>query len=130
MLANWRLDPNLVAMQRKFGFSDQEMNKVLYHRNRLVNPYRDANGNTVTIRATGITIPEGKYAGKVVSVPGYIGRDGRGTIVTDPAQLWQRWKTDINGGRWPIYATPSQLNKRDAYMHRVVMDPDTEGVPR
>lgn len=130
MLDDWRRDPSLVQMQKKNGFSDQEMNKVLYHRNRLSTPYRDKNGDMVTIKATGITVPDGKYAGKFVSVPGYVGRDGRGRVVDDPKRLWSIWKNDINEGRWPTYNSAKQLNKRDAYMHRVVMDRDARKAGR
>lgn len=123
MLTDWRDSKSLVELKNRYGFNDQEMNKVLYHRNRMATPYRDQSGNPVTIYATGVNLPDGRVA----SVPGYIGKGGRGRIISDPNALYKYWANDIAAGRWPIYNSPAQLNKRDAYMHRVVMDADMAG---
>lgn len=104
---------------QSLGLSPQELNKVMYHRANLANPGRDAEGNPITIYATGIKIPSGKYKGQFVSVPGYV--DGR--IVDDEDELFKLWKKDINAGKWPIYPTSEALNQRDAWLHQV-MDRD------
>lgn len=104
---------------QSLGLSPQELNKVMYHRANLANPGRDAEGNPITIYATGIKIPSGKFKGQFVSVPGYV--DGR--IVEDENELFKLWKKDINAGKWPIYPTSEALNQRDAWLHQV-MDRD------
>jgi hypothetical protein len=104
---------------QSLGLSPQELNKVMYHRANMANPGRDAEGRPVTIYATGIKIPSGKFKGQFVSVPGYV--DGR--IVEDEDELFKLWKKDINAGKWPIYPTSDALNQRDAWLHQV-MDRD------
>lgn len=104
---------------QSLGLSPQELNKVMYHRANLANPGRDAEGNPITIYATGIKIPSGKFKGQFVSVPGYV----NGRIVDDEDELFKLWKKDINAGKWPIYPTSEALNQRDAWLHQV-MDRD------
>lgn len=104
---------------QSLGLTPQELNKVMYHRANLANPGRDAEGNPITIYATGIKIPSGKYKGQFVSVPGYV----NGRIVDDEDELFKLWKKDINAGKWPIYPTSEALNQRDAWLHQV-MDRD------
>jgi len=101
------------------GLTPQEINKVAYHRQNLSNPFINQKGEPMTIYATGIVIPEGKNKGKYVSVPGYVG----GRIVTDENQLYDIWKKDIQGGKWPIYDTAEKLNARDSWLHQI-MDKD------
>lgn len=120
MQTDWKAEPSLVALQSRYKFTGPEMNKVLYHRNRMATPYQTKNGDPATIYATGVNLPDGRVA----SVPGYIGRGGRGRIVSNPDTLYKYWKNDIAKGRWPVYANGAQLNKRDALMHKVVMEPD------
>ena len=103
------------------GLTPQELNKVMYHRANMANPGRDAEGNPVTIYATGIMIPKGKYKGQFVSVPGYV----NGKIVEDENELWKIWGKDINAGKWPIYPTSETLNARDSWLHQV-MDRDMQ----
>ncbi len=104
---------------QSLGLSPQELNKVMYHRANLANPGRDAEGNPITIYATGIKIPSGKFKGQFVSVPGYVS----GKLVEDESELFKIWKKDINAGKWPIYPTSEALNQRDAWLHQV-MDRD------
>jgi hypothetical protein len=104
---------------QSLGLSPQELNKVMYHRANMANPGRDAEGRPVTIYATGIKIPSGKFKGQFVSVPGYV----EGRIVDNEDELFKIWKKDINAGKWPIYPTSEALNQRDAWLHQV-MDRD------
>jgi hypothetical protein len=103
------------------GLTPAELNKVMYHRANMASPGRDAEGNPITIYATGIQIPSGKYKGQFVSVPGFVG----GRVVEDENELWKTWKKDINAGKWPIYPTSDALNARDAWLHQV-MDRDMQ----
>lgn len=98
-----------------------ELNKVMYHRANMAKPGLDPEGNPVTIYATGIQIPSGKYKGQFVSVPGFV----NGKIVEDEGELWKIWKKDIEAGNWPIYPTGAALNERDAWLHQV-MDRDMQ----
>lgn len=103
------------------NLSPQEINKVIYHRQNLVNPFMTPEG-PMTIYSTGIEIPEGKNKGKFVSVPGYL---GNGRVVTDENTLWKIWKKDIEAGKWPVYSSGAELNARDQFVHQV-MDKDIE----
>jgi len=103
------------------GLTPQEINKVIYHRQNMANPFMSSEG-PMTIYSTGIMIPEGKNKGKFVSVPGYL---GNGQVVTNEDELWNYWKKDINAGKWPIYNSGDELNKRDQYVHQV-MDKDIQ----
>ncbi len=73
----------------------------------------------MTIYATGIKIPSGKYKGQFVSVPGFV----NGKIVDDEGELWKIWRKEIEAGNWPVYPTSDALNERDAWLHQV-MDRD------
>ena len=102
------------------NLTPQELNKVIYHRQNLSKPFI-MDGSPVTIYATGIRIPEGKYKGQFVSVPGYVG----GKVVEDEQELWKLWKKDIEAGKWPVYKSSKELNARDAWLHQV-MDKDIQ----
>ncbi len=119
------MDFKKLADLSKFNLTPQELNKVLYHRANLEKPGYDAEGNPVTIYATGIQIPEGPMKGQFVSVPGYVG----GKIVENEDQLWDIWKKDILEGKYPIYKTADELNKRDAELHKI-MDLDMSVLPQ
>lgn len=119
------MDFSKLADLSKFNLTPQELNKVLYHRANLEKPGRDAEGNPVTIYATGIVIPEGPDKGKYVSVPGYVG----GKVIEDEDQLWNIWKKDILEKKYPVYSTPEELNKRDAELHKI-MDLDMQVFPQ
>lgn len=110
---------DMLADLQGMGLTPQEINKVVYHRQNLGNPFINQEGNPMTIYATGIEIPEGKNKGKYVSVPGLV----NGRIVTDENQLYNIWKKDIQNGMWPVYDTSKQLNERDAWLHQI-MDKD------
>lgn len=103
------------------NLTPQEINKVIYHRKNLSNPFMTPEG-PMTIYSTGIQIPEGKDKGKFVSVPGYL---GNGKVVTDEDTLWNFWKKDIEAGKWPVYNSSKELNARDKFVHQV-MDKDIQ----
>ena len=46
------------------NLTPQEINKVIYHRQNMANPFITPEGNPMTIYSTGIQIPEGKNKGK------------------------------------------------------------------
>lgn len=104
------------------NLTPQEINKVLYHRQNLANPLITPEGDPMTIYATGIQIPEGKYKGQFVSVPGYV----NGKVVENENDLWKIWKKDISAGKWPIYKDANELNARDKWLHQI-MDKDVQG---
>jgi hypothetical protein len=100
----------------RLGLTPQELNKVMYHRANMAQPGRDAEGNPITIYATGIQIPEGKYKGQFVSVPGFVG----GKVIDDEDELYKLWKNDIEEDKWPIYPSSEALNERDEWLHQVM----------
>ena len=109
----------LEELKKMFNLTPAELNKVIYHRNNMANPGVDAQGNPVTIYASGIQIPEGPNKGKFVSVPGFV----NGKVVENDDDLWNIWKKDILAGNYPIYNSPKELNKRDQELHKI-MDMD------
>ncbi len=111
---------NMLYGLEGLDLSPQEINKVLYHRQNLANPFMQ-DGNPVTIYATGIQIPTGKDKGKYVSVPGYV----NGRLVDNEEELWKIWKKDIQANKWPIYGSAKELNERDKWLHQI-MDRDIQ----
>ena len=53
-----------------------------------------------------------------MSVPGYI-RD-KGKIITNEDQLYDIYKKDIQSGKYPIYNTAAELNKRSQEIHTIM----------
>ena len=100
--------------------SKAEKNIVKYHKDTISSGKvgRDADGRPVTVYSTGIIIPEGPNKGKFVSVPGYI-RD-KGKIITNEDQLYDIYKKDIQSGKYPIYNTAAELNKRSQEIHTIM----------
>lgn len=100
--------------------SKAEKNIVKYHKDTIRSGKvgRDADGRPVTVYSTGIIIPEGPNKGKFVSVPGYI-RD-KGKIITNEDQLYDIYKKDIQSGKYPIYNTAAELNKRSQEIHTIM----------
>lgn len=100
--------------------SKQEQNIVKYHHDTIKSGKvgRDAEGRPVTVYSTGIMIPEGPNKGKFVSVPGYVRNQGR--IVRDEDELYKIWERDIKSGKFPIYNTPQELNKRSKEIHTIM----------
>lgn len=100
--------------------SKAEKNIVKYHKDTISSGKvgRDADGRPVTVYSTGIIIPEGQNKGKFVSVPGYI-RD-KGKIITNEDQLYDIYKKDIQSGKYPIYNTAAELNKRSQEIHTIM----------
>jgi len=100
--------------------SKAEQNIVKYHHDTIKSGKvgRDAEGRPVTVYSTGIMIPEGPNKGKFVSVPGYVRDQGR--IVRDEDELYKIWERDIKSGKFPIYNTPQELNKRSEEIHTIM----------
>jgi len=100
--------------------SKAEQNIVQYHHDTIKSGKvgKDSEGRPVTVYSTGIMIPEGPNKGKFVSVPGYI-RD-LGKVITDEDQLYGIWKKDIEDGKFPIYDSSQQLNKRSQEIHTIM----------
>lgn len=82
---------------------------------------KDPEGRPITVYSMGIWIPEGPYKGKFAAVPGFVD----GTVVTNERLLWEIWADEINKGKWPIYKSGAELNKRSKEIH-TIMDYDVE----
>ena len=100
----------------------QEKRIVDYHNNTVKSKQigRDDEGRPVTVYSTGVEMESGPYKGKFASVPGYI--DGK---IRDEDTTKEYWRTEINKGKWPIYNSGKELNKRSQEIHQI-MDEDTE----
>ena len=112
--------PYTIPQLKKLGLTQQELNKVAYHRRGFRSPMVGKDGVT-TLRAVGITGPDGRE----VSVPSYLHTGAGGQLVTDPAKLSRIWGKSIQAGRWPSYSDAKQLNARDKFLERTVMQRDT-----
>lgn len=104
----------------KLNLTKAEMNIVKYHRDTISSGKvgADSEGRPVTVYSTGIIIPEGPMKGKFVSVPGYV----KGTTKWNEDQLYDIWKSDIQSGKWPVYDSSKELNKRSQEIHSIMDD--------
>jgi|TARA_R110000803_G_scaffold32548_1_gene71636 hypothetical protein len=111
-------------IREKLNLSPQEQRIVDYHDKSISSGKvgRDEFDRPVTVLSTGIKIPAGeKYEGAFVSVPGFV--KGRTDLNED--ELYKHWKKEINLGRWPMYNSGEELNKRSQDIHRI-MDAEEE----
>jgi hypothetical protein len=97
-----------------------EMNIVKYHRDTIKSGKvgSDSEGRPITVYSTGILVPEGPMKGKFVSVPGYV----KGTTKWTEGQLYEIWKDEIQAGKWPVYSSSKELNKRSQEIHTIMDD--------
>jgi len=98
----------------------QEQKIVDYHRNNIKfnNVGRDEEGNPVTVWSTGVEMESGPYKGKFASVPGYIA----GKKIDDPELVKDYWRSEINKGKWPVYDSSKELNRRSKEIHSIMED--------
>ena len=98
----------------------QEQNIVQYHRNNIKMNHvgRDEEGHPVTVWSTGVQMESGPHKGKYVSVPGYIA----GQKIDDPELVRDYWRSEINQGKWPVYSSSKELNKRSKEIHSIMDD--------
>jgi hypothetical protein len=103
-----------------------EMNIVKYHRDTIKSGKvgADEEGRPITVFSTGIIIPEGPMKGKFVSVPGYV----KGTTRWTEDELYDIWKKDIQAGKWPVYNSGQELNKRSQTIHTIMDDEESIAV--
>ena len=99
------------------NLTPQEQNLVDYHRNNIKfnNVGRSNSGDPVTVYSTGVDIDSGPYKGKIATVPGYV----NGKII-DPDTAKEYWNKEINQGKWPIYDSSEQENKRAEEIHSIM----------
>lgn len=103
-----------------------EMSIVNYHRNTIATGRvgTDPDGRPVTVYATGIKIMDGPYKGKFVSVPGYF--DGK--VHTSEGEIYRKWKDEINAGKWPMYNSGQELNKRSVEIHQIMDNEERQAI--
>jgi len=96
----------------------QEKNIVQYHRDNIAfnNVGTGPQGEPVTVYSTGVTMDSGPHKGKSALVPGYI----QGKQYEDPDLIREYWRTDINKGKFPIYNTPEEGDKRAKEIHKIM----------
>jgi len=100
------------------NLTPQEKNIVQYHRDNIAfnNVGKGPEGEPVTVYSTGVTMDSGPYKGKSVTVPGYI----QGKQYEDADLIRDYWRSDINKGKYPIYDTPEQADKRAKEIHEIM----------
>ena len=110
----------------ELNLSPAEKSIVDYHRNSIASETvgQDKNGKPITVHSSTIYIPEGKYKGQFATVPGWVDQK----LITNEEELYKRWRVDIDAGRWPVYKTGEEGDKRAKQIHKI-MD-DEEGPAR
>ena len=110
----------------KLNLTKPERLILQYHYDtiRLGQVGQDEEGRPITVYAKGIKIPAGEpNAGKFVSVPGF-NRDENRTMTEREA--YDFWRKDIHAGKWPIYNTSVDLDKRSEQIHDEIMNQDAD----
>jgi len=107
-------------MAKDLKLTPQEKNIVQYHRDniKMNNVGTGPKGEPVTVYSTGVTMDSGPYKGKSVTVPGYI----QGKQYEDADLIRDYWRSDINKGKYPVYDTPEQGDKRAKEIHSIMDD--------
>ena len=111
---------NVAGVKSSLKLTPQEMRIVKYHDDTIATGMvgTDAEGRPVTVYSTGIKIPAGEpNAGKFVSVPGY---DNVKKKIMSEDQAYNRWKSEIDSGQWPLYNSGEELNARSRAMHQIM----------
>ena len=98
----------------------QEQNIVQYHRDNIHfnNVGEGPEGEPVTVYSTGVTMDSGPHKGKSVTVPGYI----QGKQYEDADLIRDYWRSDINKGKYPVYNTSKEADKRAKEIHQIMDD--------
>ena len=112
--------PNVADVKSSLGLTPQEMRIVKYHDDTIAKGTvgKDAEGRPVTVYSTGIKIPAGEpNAGKFVSVPGY---DNVKKKIMTEGEAYNRWKSEIDSGQWPVYNSGAELNARSKALHQIM----------
>lgn len=109
------------------SITPQEMQIAKYHRRSIEtdNVGRDDQGNPITVYSNTIMVPEGKHKGKFVTVPGWF--DGK--THDDEDKIYDKWKTEIENDKWPVYKDPKEADSRAKFIH-IIMDQEANKIPR
>lgn len=97
----------------------QEQEIINYHTNTVKQGKQLINkdGSVTTVYSTGIKTPDGKF----VSVPGYNRDSGK---IMNEEEAYNFWKKDIEAGKFPVYNSGEELNKRSKELHKFMEAPD------
>lgn len=108
--------------------TEQEMQIVNYHRQTMQSGKvgKDEGGRPITVYSTGIMVQEGPNKGKFVSVPGFVELEGKRQVVKDEDLLYKLWRDDILAGKWPMYNSGQELNKRSKEIHQIMDDEEQQ----
>ena len=98
--------------------TEAEKQIVEYHRQSIKtgNVGKGPGGEPITVYSVGIRLPEGKNAGKFVNVPGWV----NGQVIENEDELYEIWKKEIDKGKWPMYDTGDELNRRAREIHKIM----------
>lgn len=97
----------------------QEQEIINYHTDTVKQGKQLINkdGSVTTVYSTGIKTPDGKF----VSVPGYNRDSGK---IMNEEEAYNFWKKDIEAGKFPVYNSGEELNKRSKELHKFMEAPD------
>ena len=118
--ANPNDKPNIIKLSKQeFKPTKQEQEIINYHTDTVKQGKQLINkdGSVTTVYSTGIKTPDGKF----VSVPGYNRETGK---IMSEEEAYNYWQKDIEAGKFPIYDTGEELNKRSQELHKLIEAPD------
>ena len=104
----------------KLNLTEQESRIVEYHDDtiRLGKVGMDKKGRPITVNSIGVKIPDGEpNARKFVSIPGW-NRDKNRSM--NEREAYDFWQKDIRAGKWPLYNSGTELNKRSQQIHEIM----------
>jgi len=111
--------PNIIKLSKQeFKPTKQEQEIINYHTDTVKQGKQLINedGSVTTVYSTGIKTPDGKF----VSVPGYNRETGK---IMSEEEAYNYWQKDIEAGKFPIYDTGEELNKRSQELHKLIEEP-------
>ena len=96
----------------------QEQEIIKYHQDTVSQGKELVNedGSVTTVYSTGIQTPDGKF----VAVPGYNRETGK---IMSEEEAYNYWQKDIEAGKFPIYDTGEELNRRSQELHKLMEEP-------
>jgi hypothetical protein len=113
-----------MELRKSLGLTPQEQRIVDFHDEtmRTGKIGRDSMGRPVTVNSTGVLIKEGPLEGSFVAVPGFNRETGK---LMSEAEAFKYWRKEIEAGKWPIYPSGTELNRRSQEIHKI-MDHDAD----
>lgn len=126
--------PKVPKVEEPFGttypapnLTEQEKRIFAHHRASVDTGQagQDEDGRPITVNAVGPRVRDGKYKGLYAAVPGWVG----GKRLNDD-EAYEHWKDEIEQGKWPLYRSVEELNRRARTIHRLIEEDSERGMPQ